>query len=87
MAKHIRKKFNTDIAVDLGLSGIQQINVMFKIDTNGHVTEIKARTPHKALEKEAVNVISQLPKFTPGRQKNKNVPVVYGVPIKFKVQN
>ena len=86
LSQHIQKEFDTDLASELGLVGIQQINVMFKIDVDGRVTDIKARSKHKALEQEAIDVIGKLPKLTPGRQKNKSVPVIYGLPIKFKVQ-
>ncbi|MDO6596353.1 energy transducer TonB [Oceanihabitans sp. 2_MG-2023] len=87
IGKHIQKKFDTDIASDLGLEGIQQINVMFKIDRNGNVTSVQARSAHKELEDEAKEVIGDLPKMTPGKQKDKNVSVIYGIPIKFSVQN
>ncbi|MFD2822213.1 energy transducer TonB [Lacinutrix iliipiscaria] len=87
ISKHIRKKFDTDVAQGLGLDGVQKINVMFKIDQNGNVIDIKARSPFKALEKEAIDVISKLPKMTPGKQKDKNVSVIYGIPIRFNVQN
>jgi periplasmic protein TonB len=38
IAKFVQKNFNTDLAGDLGLSGRQRINVIFKIDKNGNVT-------------------------------------------------
>lgn len=86
IAKHIQKKFDTSVAEGLGLEGIQRINVMFKIDVNGKVTDVKARTPYSALEKEAINVISKLPNMQPGKQQHKNVPVIYGVPIVVAIQ-
>jgi protein TonB len=87
IAKHIQKKFDTDIANELGLEGIQKINVMFKIDQNGNVVDIRARSIHKALEKEAKDVISKLPQMTPGKQLNKNVSVIYGIPIYVSIDN
>ncbi|WP_452230965.1 energy transducer TonB [Lacinutrix sp. MEBiC02404] len=87
IAKHIQKKFDTDIAAELGLNGVQQIHVMFKIDQNGNVTDVQARSRHKELEIEANEVIGKLPKMTPGKQHHKNVSVIYGIPIKFSVQN
>ena len=30
ITKHVNKKFNTDLAADLGLSGVQRIAVAFK---------------------------------------------------------
>ena len=87
IAKHIKRKFNTDVASGLGLEGVQRINVVFKIDQNGDVTEIQARSPHKQLRNEAEKVISKLPKMTPGKQKDKNVSVIYVQPIIFNIQN
>ncbi|WP_338731852.1 energy transducer TonB [Mangrovimonas cancribranchiae] len=87
ISKHIKRKFDTDIASDLGLSGLQRINVMFKVDKNGEVTDIKARSPYKQLDNEAKRVIGKLPNMQPGKQDKKAVDVVYGLPIMFQVQN
>jgi protein TonB len=86
IAKFVQRKFNTDLAGDLGLSGKQRINVIFKIDKNGNVTGVRSRAPHPRLEKEAARVINLLPKMKPGRQRGKPVVVPYSLPITFKVQ-
>ena len=87
IAKFVRRKFNTDIAGDLGLSGRQRISVIFKIDKNGNVTGVRSRAPHPRLEKEAARVINMLPKMKPGRQRGKPVIVPYSLPITFQVQD
>lgn len=83
----VNKKFNTDLAGELGLSGRQRINVIFKIDKTGTVTGIRARAPHPGLEKEAARVIGLLPKMQPGKQRGKAVTVPYSLPIVFQVQD
>ena len=83
----VNRKFNTDLASDLGLSGRQRINVIFKIDKTGNVTGIRARAPHPGLEKEAARVIGLLPKMKPGKQRGKPVNVPYSLPIIFQVQD
>ena len=83
----VNKKFNTDLASELGLSGRQRINVIFKIDKTGAVTGIKARAPHPGLEKEAARVIGLLPQMKPGMQRGKPVNVPYSLPIVFQVQD
>ncbi|MFV0540328.1 MAG: energy transducer TonB [Aestuariibaculum sp.] len=83
----VGKKFNTDLASDLGLSGRQRISVMFKIDKTGTVTGIQARAPHPGLAKEAERVIKMLPKMQPGKQRGKPVTVPYALPIVFQVQD
>ena len=87
IAKFVQRKFNTDLAGDLGLSGRQRISVIFKIDKNGNVTGVRSRAPHPRLEKEAARVINMLPKMKPGRQRGKAVTVPYSLPITFQVQD
>ena len=87
IADFVNKKFNTELASDLGLSGRQRINVIFKIDKSGSITGIRARAPHPGLEKEAARVIGLLPKMKPGKQRGKAVTVPYSLPIVFQVQD
>ena len=82
----IGRKFNTQIGSELGLQGKQRISVQFKIDANGNVTEIKARAPHQKLEHEAIKTVGKIPQMIPGKQRNKNVSVIYSLPIVFQVQ-
>ena len=86
LAKHIQKKFNTDLASELGLHGLQRIHVQFKIDKKGQVTDIKTRSPYSQLEKEAERVVGKIPSMKPGMQKDTPVSVIYNLPIAFKVQ-
>ncbi len=85
--KFVQKKFDTDLANDLGLEGRQRIAVQFKIDKSGKVTDVLARAPHPRLEQEAKDVINSLPKMTPGKQRGKAVGVLYSLPILFQVEN
>lgn len=83
----VKRKFNSDLANDLGLSGRQRISVQFKIDSKGNVVEVLARAPHPRLEAEAKKVIGDLPKMTPGMQRGKPVNVLYSLPILFQIEN
>ena len=87
IAKFVQRRFNTELAGDLGLSGRQRISVIFKIDKSGNVTGVRARAPHPRLEKEAQRVINLLPKMQPGKQRGKAVIVPYSLPILFQVQD
>ena len=82
----ISRRFNTGLGEQLGLTGKQRISVQFKIDADGNVTEIMARAPHDRLEKEAVKVVGKIPQMIPGKQRDKNVSVIYSLPIIFQVQ-
>ncbi len=88
ITKHVSRKFNVDLAQDLGLSaGKKRISVQFKIDKNGNISDIRARAPHPRLQKEAMRIIKLLPKMQPGRQRNKPVNVRYNLPIVFNVED
>ncbi|OBX25006.1 hypothetical protein A9996_12480 [Gelidibacter algens] len=82
----VNKNFNTKLAKELGLKGKQRIMVIFKIQKDGSISEIKSRAPHPELEKEAIRVIKALPKMQPGMQRGKPVVVPYSLPILFQVQ-
>ena len=88
VSKFINKKFNVDLASDLGLPpGRKRISVVFKVDKSGNVTNIQARGPHPGLEKEAKRVIGLLPKMKPGKQRGKAVVMPFSLPIVFAVQD
>ena len=87
ISKYINRKFNAGLAEEMGLApGIQRIFTMFKIDKNGNVIDIQARSPHVRLQKEAMRVINLLPQMEPGKQQGKPVIVRYSMPIIFKVE-
>ena len=86
ISMHVNRNFNTEFATALNLKGRQRINVIFKIDTNGNIVDVRSKAPHPALEAEAIRVIKTLPKFTPGEHKGKKVNVPYSLPIIFQVQ-
>jgi protein TonB len=85
--EHVVKKFNIDLANNLGLNeGLQRISVQFKIDNEGYVVDVRARAPHPDLEIEAVRVVESLPRMIPGTQRGENVGVLYALPIIFHVE-
>ncbi len=87
MQKHVVRKFNADLAGDLGLSpGKKKIYIQFRITKTGTIQIIGARAPHARLEKEAKRVVSLLPKMTPGKQRGRPVNVTYMLPISFNVE-
>ena len=85
IAKHVNRNFNTKLAKELGLKGRQRINVIFKIDIEGNIIDVRSRAPHPDLEKEAIRVIKTLPQMIPGEQNGVVVTVPYSLPIVFQV--
>ncbi|MCA0958050.1 TonB family protein [Muricauda ruestringensis] len=84
MLKHIRKNFRyPEIAQELGLEG--RVSVVFTVQKDGSIGDIRLRGPHESLEKEAARIISKLPALTPGKQRGTPVKVPYSIPITFKL--
>ncbi|PQJ15837.1 energy transducer TonB [Aureicoccus marinus] len=85
MMKHIRKNFRyPEIAQEMGIQG--RVNVVFVIQKDGSIGNIRMRGPDKNLEAEAMRIIKKLPKMTPGKQRGRAVKVPFSIPITFKLQ-
>lgn len=85
MQKHIGKNFRyPEIAQEMGIQG--RVSVMFTIQKDGSIGNVRMRGPDKNLEKEAARIISKLPKMTPGKQRGRPVRVPFSIPITFKLQ-
>lgn len=83
MEEHVAKHFRyPEVALDLGIQG--KVFVVFVINKEGYVSNIRSRGPDKILEKEAERIIKLLPKMIPGKQRGRAVKVPYSVPIVFK---
>ncbi|NER09500.1 outer membrane transport energization protein TonB [Muriicola jejuensis] len=85
MQKHIIKNFRyPEIAQEMGVQG--RVNVMFTIQKDGTIGNIRYRGPDKNLEAEALRIIEKLPRMTPGKQRGRPVRVPFSIPIVFKLQ-
>lgn len=72
------------IATEMGIEG--KVFVQFVVERDGSVSNIRvARGVDASLDKEAVRVISEMPKWKPGKQRGKAVRVSYTLPIAFKL--
>lgn len=72
------------LALEHGLQG--KVFVQFVIEKDGSVSNIKVvRGVDSSLDKEAVRVISTMPKWKPGKQRGKPVRVAYTLPIAFQL--
>lgn len=85
MQKHIAKNFRyPEIAQEMGVQG--RVNVMFVIQKDGSIGNVRMRGPDKNLEAEAARIIGKLPQMTPGKQRGRAVRVPFSIPITFKLQ-
>lgn len=82
----IQRNFRKELLANLERDQTQKIYVQFKIDSQGYIADVRANATSEILKKEAMRVVENLPKMKPGRQGNKNVDVLYTVPITFRIQ-
>lgn len=81
---HVAKTFAYPAeAQEKGIQG--RLYVDFTIDTQGKVTNVKARGSEKILQDEAERIVRLLPDFVPGKVNGKNVNVNFTYPITFKL--
>jgi len=74
-----------EIAKENSVQG--RVILQFRVNTDGSVSDVKVvRGVDPSLDKEAVRVVSSSPKWTPGRQRNKPVRVVYVFPVIFQLR-
>ena len=74
-----------DEAVKKGTQG--KVHVTFVVTKDGSVANVTiARGVDPSLDKEALRVVNELPKWTPGKQRGKFVNVSYTIPINFQLQ-
>ena len=53
---------------------------------DGTIKDVKVvKGAHKLLNKEALRVITNMPKWKPGKQRGKNVNARFTLPIKFRI--
>ena len=72
------------IASENGVQG--RVYVAFVVNTDGSIVDVKiARGVDPHLDKEALRVVSKMPKWKPGRQGGRNVRVRATVPVNFKL--
>ncbi len=69
-------------------SGIQgRVFVTFVVERDGRVTDVRVlRGIGGGCDEEAIRVVQNMPKWTPGKQRGKSVRVQYNLPVKFTLQ-
>lgn len=82
VADHI--KYPT-IAQENGTQG--RVTIQFVVNKDGSIVDAKViRGVDPYLDKEALRVVSTLPKFKPGKQRGKPVRVKFTLPVMFRLQ-
>ena len=74
-----------EIAKENGVQG--RVTLQFTVEKDGSVTKVKVlRGVDPSLDKEAVRVVSMSPKWKPGKQRDRAVPVAYTFPVYFQLR-
>ena len=74
-----------EIAKENGVQG--RVTLQFTVNVDGSVTNVKVlRGVDSSLDKEAVRVVSNSPKWTPGKQRDRAVKVTYTFPVIFQLR-
>jgi len=82
---HVRKHFRyPEEAQEQGIQG--RVAIMFGINAEGEIVDIKSKGPSPILEAEAQRIIARLPKMEPAKQDGKPADVIFSIPITFKLK-
>ncbi len=72
------------LAVQQGIEG--RVIVRFIVNRDGSISDVSiARSADASLDKEALRLVENMPKWIPGKQSGKNVRVNFTVPVTFKL--
>lgn len=73
------------IAAENGIEG--RVVLRFVVNKDGVVSDAQVlRSLDPSCDKEAIRVVKSMPKWVPGKQNGRNVPVYYTLPVLFKLQ-
>ncbi len=73
------------VAAENGIEG--RVIVQFVVSKTGSISDVRvARGVDPSLDREAIRVVSSMPKWTPGKQNGTTVNVRYTLPVTFKLQ-
>ena len=71
-------------ASEMGVEG--RVTIRFVVSKTGEVTNVEViRGLEPMCDKEAIRVVKLMPKWIPGRQNGRNVPVYFTLPVLYKL--
>lgn len=87
MMAHISRNVRyPEMAVEEGIQG--KCFISFVVEPDGQITDVKVeRGVHPYLDREALRVVQDMPRWKPGFQDGKPVRVRYNLPVVFKLQD
>lgn len=87
LLKYLNKNIKYPRGAEIyGISG--RGGCTFIVEKDGSISDVKvAKSVHPSLDKEAVRVISTMPKWTPAMENGKPVRAKYSLPVTFTLQS
>ncbi|MBT8255433.1 MAG: energy transducer TonB [Bacteroidia bacterium] len=82
----IQRRFNTGRLTELETGKQHTVNVMFTVGKDGIVKDLKAQSLAPSLKKEALRVLAKIPEMKPGRHGDREVDVLFMLPIRFNLE-
>ena len=78
---------NLKYPADAAKNNIQgRVVIRFIVSATGEVTDVEVLSSlYPSCDEEAVRIVKEMPKWTPGVQDGKNVDVYYAIPISFRL--
>ena len=74
------------IAQENGIQG--RVIIRFVVSRTGDISNVEVlRGVDPSLDREAVRVVESMPRWIPGRQRGRAVPVYFTLPVHFRLQN
>ncbi|MDR1120453.1 MAG: TonB family protein [Dysgonamonadaceae bacterium] len=85
LQKYLKANLNYPIVdAEQGIEG--RVALRFVVGIDGHITDvIVQRSLSPTTDKEAIRVIKSMPRWIPGRQNGKSVPVYFSLSVRFKL--
>lgn len=79
---------NVRYPVNAQVNGVQgRVVVSLVVETDGSISNVEVvRSVSPELDQEAIRVVSNMPKWIPGKQNGKPIRVRYNVPVSFRLQ-
>ncbi|MBO4482513.1 MAG: energy transducer TonB [Prevotella sp.] len=86
LMQYLRKNIKYPVvAEEMNIQG--RVICTFVVERDGSVSDIRiAKSVDPSLDKEAIRVVSAMPKWIPGRQNGQMVRVKYTLPVTFRLQ-
>lgn len=73
------------IAAEQGIQG--RVVLRFVVGKDGEISSIEVqRSLEASCDKEAIRVVKSMPRWIPGKQNGKAVPVYFSLPVRFQLQ-